>query len=219
MNCGGCTWNSGALCAIPVHRPACPAHWPGWSCGWLPRGTCVWSCLAPVATRIGEAACCASAGRACDPNALTTLFMGRPWVPKPGGHSCSNGFSLNKEVNACASGVVRVPPRTPGEPGPDEISRSYLTELPQMAAAHAAEGWHHHGSVVVGGRRSLGEMWDASSVRLAGGSGCQNLCLGKPGSYQEPGLVRGEAMCLHPFLWECNWLQIAQPLLQLLAVV
>ncbi len=88
-----------------------------------------------------------------------------------------------------------------------------------MAAAHAAEGWHHHGSVVVGGRRSPEEVWDASSVRLAGGSGGQDLCLGIPGSHQEPGLEKGEAVMLHLFLWECNWLQMAQSLLLLQAVL
>ena len=30
---------------------------------------------------------------------------------------------------------------------------------------------------------------------------------------------RGEAMCLHPFLWEHNWPPMAQPLLLLLAVL
>ena len=87
-----------------------------------------------------------------------------------------------------------------------------------MAAAHAAVGYDHHGSVDVVGGSSPDESLHVSSVLLAGRSGCQNLCHWKPGS-EEPDLGKGDAMIRHPFRWVCNWPPMAQPLLLLLAVL
>ena len=90
-----------------------------------------------------------------------------------------------------------------------------------MAAAHAAVGYDHHGSVdVVWERSSPDESLHVSSVLRAGSSGCQNLCPWKPGSLK-PDLGKGDSMIRETrlFLWVCNWPQMAQPLLLLLAVL
>ena len=87
-----------------------------------------------------------------------------------------------------------------------------------MAPAHAAGGYFHSGSLEVGVRGSPAESLHVSSVLLARRSGSQNLCHWEPGS-SEPDLVRGEAMCLHPYLLNYNWPPMAQPLLLLLAVL
>ena len=87
-----------------------------------------------------------------------------------------------------------------------------------MAPAHAAGVCLHSGSLEVRVRGSPAESLHVSSVFLARSSGCQNLCHWEPGS-SEPDLVRGEVMCLHPYLLNYNWPPMAQPLLLLLAVL
>ena len=87
-----------------------------------------------------------------------------------------------------------------------------------MAPAHAAGGYFHVESLEVGVRVSPAESLHVSSVLLARGSGNQNLCHWEPGS-SEPDSVRGEAMCLNPYLSNHNWPPMAQPLLLLLAAL